>query len=64
MATVLHATDEVHCPHCQGWHAAQQENVSGTPAADNYRYVTCEGKLYYVGCIGTPSRWPTRQPPI
>jgi hypothetical protein len=64
MTTVLHANDEVLCLHCQRWHAVQQENVGRTPAENLYRYVTCGGQLFYVGSVGTPSRWPTRQPPI
>jgi hypothetical protein len=64
MTTVLHANDEVHCLHCHCWHAVQHENVGRTPAENLYRYVTCGGKVFYVGTVGTPCRWPTRRAPI
>jgi hypothetical protein len=31
MRTVLRENDEVHCLHCQRWHAVQREDVGCTP---------------------------------
>lgn len=58
----LQLGDEVECPRCHRWHAVEQPNAAETTAAQHFLYVRCRGALYFVGQLGTESRWPSRRP--
>ncbi|MEQ1756708.1 MAG: hypothetical protein ABL986_00180 [Vicinamibacterales bacterium] len=56
----LHEHDEIHCPHCRGWHRVTLKYPEGTEYARAMMFYTCRDGVYYAGQVNGPSRWPTR----
>lgn len=53
--------DEQKCPRCGAWHVLEAKNAdSGIPYVRAMLYVTCAGRMYFAGTIGTESRTDTR----
>lgn len=62
MPETLRADDEQECPRCGAWHRLEARNTTGTLYERTMLYVTCRGKLFFAGTIGSASRYATRPP--
>jgi hypothetical protein len=54
--------DELQCPHCRQWHVVDRPYADHSTAESAHLYVTCpltKGR-YFVGAVGSKSRWPWR----
>lgn len=61
MTRPLAAGDELHCPHCGGWHPVFAPNATGTPNTTDMLSWECRGSRYYAGATGGAARYQTRR---
>ena len=62
MPRLLKGGDDLHCPHCHGWHSVFAPNTTGTPNTTDMLSWDCRGARYYAGSIGGTARYETRRP--
>ena len=54
----------LHCSRCGRWHPVRyhREGVGATEYANAMLFWECDGKRFYAGQAGSPSRHPLRRP--